>query len=110
MAQKIRWNNFVLYLLKIRYNEVSKLKDGLVEREDLDDPIYISMIKDIHKDQLDFIKKCRSLFVVRLDDLSSKMSTFWLYDYCILDEYCNKVTLMTVFQGYFEYQVECDII
>ena len=76
MAQKIRWNNFVLYLLKIRYNEVSKLKDGLVEREDLDDPIYISMIKDIHKDQLDFIKKCRSLFVVRLDDQSSKMSTF----------------------------------
>ena len=76
MAQKIRWNQFVLYLLKIRYNDVSKLKDGLVDREDLDDPIYISMIKDIHKDQLDFISKCRSLFVVKLEDLSSKMNTF----------------------------------
>ena len=76
MAQKIRWNSFVLYLLKIRYNEVSKLKDGLEDREDLDDPTYISMIKDIHKDQLDFIKKCRSLFVVKLDDLTSKMTSF----------------------------------
>ena len=76
MAQKIRWNSFVLYLLKIRYNEVSKLKDGLIDREDLDDPTYISMIKDIHKDQLDFISKCRSMFVVKLEDMASKMSTF----------------------------------
>lgn len=76
MGQKIRWNNFVLYLLKIRHNEVTKLKDGLADREDLDDPVYISMINDIHKDQLDFINKCRSMFVVKLDDLNSKMTSF----------------------------------
>ena len=33
------------------------------ERKDLDDPIYISMIKDIYKDQLDLIYVCRSLII-----------------------------------------------
>ena len=62
-AQKIRWNTFVLYLLKLRYNEITKLKDGLEKRKDLNDPTYISMIKDIHEDQLELISDCRSLFI-----------------------------------------------
>ena len=53
----------MLYLLKIRYSEITKLKKKLEERKDLDDPIYISMIKDIYKDQLDLIYVCRSLFI-----------------------------------------------
>ena len=76
MARDIRWYNFVLYLLKIRNNKISFMKDRLEENEDLDDPIYISMIKDIYSDQLDFISKCRSPFADKLDDLNSKTRIF----------------------------------
>ena len=53
----------MLYLLKIRYTEITKLKSKSEERRDLDDPTYISMIKDIYKEQLDLIYVCRSLFI-----------------------------------------------
>ena len=53
----------MLYLLKIRYSEITKLKVNLEERKDLDNPIYISMVQDIYKDQLDLIYVCRSLFI-----------------------------------------------
>merc|ERR1712003_56579 len=79
MAQQIRWNEFVLYLLKIRHTEVTKLEAGLRDQQDmnlLNDQIYISMLNDIHKDQLGFISKCVSVFRVRLNDLNSKMTNF----------------------------------
>ena len=53
----------MLYLLKIRYNEITKLKDGLEKRKDLNDQTFISMITDIHEDQLELISDCRSLFI-----------------------------------------------
>ena len=53
----------MLYLLKIRYGEITKLKSKLEERKDLDDQTYISMIKDIYKDQLDLIYICRSRII-----------------------------------------------
>ena len=53
----------MLYLLKIRYSEITKLKKKLEERKDLDDSTYISMIKDIYKDQFDLIYVCRFLFI-----------------------------------------------
>ena len=54
------------------------MKDRLEENEDLDDPIYISMIKDIYSDQLNFISKCRYPLADKLDDLNSKTRIFWL--------------------------------
>ena len=53
----------MLYLLKKRCSEITKLKSNLAGRKDLDDPIYISMIQDIYKDLLDLIYVCRSLFI-----------------------------------------------
>ena len=62
----------MLYLLKIRYSEITKLKVKLEDRKDLDDPTYISMIKDIYKDQLDLIYVCRSLFIKEGFELVSR--------------------------------------
>ena len=42
------------------------------ERKDLDDSIYISMIKDIYKDQLDLINVCRSFFIKEGFELVNK--------------------------------------
>ena len=72
MAQKKRWNNFVIYLLQIRYNKISFMKNRLENRKDLNDTIYISMIQDIYNDQLDFVSRCRSVFTDELDDLNSQ--------------------------------------
>ena len=54
---------------KIQWNK-KKLKVKLEERKD--DPTYISMIKDIYKDQLDLIYVCQSLFIKEGFELVSR--------------------------------------
>ena len=62
----------MVYLLEIRYSEITKLKVKLKERKDLDDPTYIPMIQDIYKDQLDLINVCRSFFIKEGFELVNK--------------------------------------
>ena len=71
----------MLYLLNIRYSEITKLKVKLEGRKDLDDSIYISMIKDIYKDQLDLINVCRFFFIKEGFELENKGFEFKAADF-----------------------------
>ena len=70
---KLRWNTFLSFLIKTRFEVINQLKLNLQKSEDIEQ-MYSDMLNDIYNDQISVLKKCSKIYISKFNDIIDYIS------------------------------------